>query len=265
MTTLSVFPKFLRSLAAEALGDRLAACGLDAVDLVVRDGFWTPAEDLSASVPAFRTAVAASGLGCTLATWADDPEQFRDRGDALRALADNGITAVRIGYFGQTEGESYPAAFARAQAVVDQLATIAQASGLRLVLQVHHGRLVTNPESAALLVANCDPAAIGVMLDVGNQGHEGHCNYQRAASILGPWWTDLGVKDVAISDRQRAFAACQHGTTDWRNVVAGWRQAPRLGLWDLQPFYHASEPDQLLATLRDEVTWLRQHLIEAAS
>ena len=96
------------------------------------------------------------------------------------------------------------------------------------------------------------------MLDNGNQSHEGRCQYNRAARMLGASWTDFGVKDVSYANRQVAFAPCQDGSTDWSQHFAAWQQADRLGMLELQPFYEPDNIEAHTALLHDEVAYLRQ-------
>lgn len=198
--SLGIFPKFLKDLSVDTMMGDLGDCGIDAVNAVIRDGFWTVEEDLSSSLSSYVKRAQETGLQCDFATWAIEPEKVLGKGEVLSVMADAGLRGYRTGYFDQRSDETYPEALRRARSILEAVVELSSSKGLRVVVQVHHGRLMTNPESMALLVEGFDPQQLGVMLDVGNQGFEGHVAWDRADNILAGHWTDLGVKDTAWVD-----------------------------------------------------------------
>ena len=96
------------------------------------------------------------------------------------------------------------------------------------------------------------------MLDVGNQGFEGSCDWHRADRVLGDHWQHLGVKDVCRRAGAVTFCSCVDGDADYRAIHGAWSQRARSDWWVLQPFYHDADLSAHLAELRREVAWLRQ-------
>jgi sugar phosphate isomerase/epimerase len=260
MVQLSIFPKFLQSLSPVELATQLSDIGLDACNVVIRSGYWCDTDNLSHTLPHFTQAMRRSGLTCNFATWALPPEQLLEHEDDLQCLADHGLTGFRMGYFNQGAQESYPAAIARARNTMAAMAELCERVGLRGVYQVHHGRLVTGPESASFICEGLSSNHVSVMLDVGNQGHEGGCDWLRAERLLGEQWTHLGVKDLHIVNRNRIWCPCHAGITDFQHVLRGWQQRHRPGTWVLMPFYHQDDINAHLQTLRQEVSWLREQI-----
>ena len=114
MTRLSIFPKFCASMSADELAATMSDVGLDGCNLVVRDGYWCGTDDLKKTVAPFVAALRHQGLDCPVATWADPPEMFLQRRDQLQLLRDQGIAAVRVGYFNQQDDETYAQALRQA-------------------------------------------------------------------------------------------------------------------------------------------------------
>ena len=226
---LSISPKFFQSVPLDALAPTLRDTGLDACNLVIREGFWCEEVNLDQSVPQFVKAMDNVGLACDFATWAISPDKLLQKENALRILADNGITGFRMGYFRQEKHENYPAAISRCKNILQDLCELCQRIGLQAVYQVHHGVLSSSPESAALLCDGLPPESVSIMLDSGNQQFEGACDWIRADRILGDSWTHLGVKDVRYVDGVRDWCACQDGLTDFNQIIKSWRQRRRPG------------------------------------
>lgn len=259
MTCISVFPKFLRSLAPVELGRRLRLAGADAVDLVIREGFWVRPRHLGEDLPAFLTALQGEGLACRFCTWGVAPDAVD--GDDLGRLAEAGIRRFRLGYFRHDPTRGYVEQVRRAREILEGLLPLLDRHDAQAVYQLHHGTLITAPESAALLVEGLPTQRIALMPDTGNQLHEGLCRPERIEQIIGAYWTDLGVKDVACGPGgARAWVPCGEGANDWPAWVAAWRARRRDGLWNLQPFYHEHDAERHLAAITAEIAFLRRHL-----
>lgn len=267
---LSIFPKAFGHIPLDDLGPMLRDARLEMTNLVVRAGFWCEEGNLAESVPRFCRAMSAAGIAVAFSTWTLDPDKLVEAEEELRVLAENGIAQVRIGYFQWRDGSSFAMQLAAAREALSRAVPILARAGVRAVYQVHHGTLVTNPESAAILVEGLPVEQIGIMLDAGNQGHEGGAKWKRAAQILGAHWTALGVKDY-VRERQgepgslekgssMRWASCAEGMTNWPEVRDAWATAERSGPWVMQPFYHGDDFTRFRATLRDEVAFLKQVL-----
>lgn len=265
---LSIFPKFLAHLSAEAMIDAALAAGLDTVNVVVRDGFWVGQAKLREELPAFLAVARARGIEPHFATAAGLQLAELARDDApLAVLAEHGIRDVRIGYAARTADPRSDIDTARGQ--LERIARSCLRLGIRAVYQVHHGRSVASASAAALLTQGIDPTALGVMLDPGNQQHEGWEAPGHQFGLLGSQVAALGVKDVAVArdgdpagpDKgwRRHWVGCHEGVIDWHRVFTAARAAGFDDTLVLMPFYHPGEDetDRHLDTLRAEVAYLR--------
>ncbi|MCH8540832.1 MAG: sugar phosphate isomerase/epimerase [Opitutales bacterium] len=253
----SVFPKFLAHLPVGELARRLQDAGADAVDLIIRRGFWVEPDQLAGQVPAFVQAVRAEGLDCRFATWGVNPSAVEERD--LQILVEAGIRRFRLGHFSHDPSRPYPEQIHAARKILEQLVPLLERYDAQAVYQVHHDRLLTSPESLAFLVEGLPPERIGVMPDAGNQWHEGLCGAKRMEMILGDHWSDLGIKDVHCGpEGVRKWVPCGEGANDWRGLAGAWGARPRRGLWNLQPFYAHQDQERHLSLLAKEITYLRR-------
>lgn len=267
----SIFPKFLHHLEAGAMIDAVLAAGLDTVNVVVRDGYWVSQSELARELPVFLATARERGITVDFATaaglgLADLAQDERP----LAVLAEHGIRDVRIGYV-PWDGDARES-IDRARRQLEQIERHCLAHGIRAVYQVHHGRAVASAAAALRLVEGRDPRAIGVMIDPGNQQHEGWEAPASQFGLLGDLVAAIGVKDVAFERDgdpatpgkgwTRRWVGCHQGVVDWHRVFAAAHAAGFDGTLVLMPFYHSGEDQRAahLATLAEEVAWLRAAL-----
>lgn len=267
MTTLSIFPKFLKSLPLPELGPRLRDAGLDACNLVIRKDYWVQPDDAPRSIPGFVASLRAAGVAVPACTWAEGVDQVLAAEATVAAMADAGIRSFRVGYFQWDErGGPLSGQLRRAADLLRRLQPLLERYRMQALYQVHHGTLISSPSLAALLLEDLPPTEFAVKLDAGNQGFEGMEAWDRAARMLGSRWAALGVKDTRVDRRggrpRRGFCPCPDGDNDWDAVARAWRarQAAQVGLWVLQPFYHEQDATAHLATLTQEVAFVRAAL-----
>lgn len=270
----SIFPKFLQHLDAGAMIDAVLAAGLDTTNVVVRDGFWVSQSELATELPAFLEIARSRGVEVDFATAAGLQLAALAADDTpLAVLAEHGIRDVRVGYV--PNGEAPRAAIETARTQLGTIERSCLKHGIRAIYQVHHGRCVASASAAAMLVDGLDPRAVGVMIDPGNQQHEGWERPHTQFGLLGAQVAAIGVKDVAVErggERdgpgkgwRRNWVSCAEGVIDWRAVFAAARDAAFDGSLVLMPFYHAGEGETRahLATLTGEVDYLRRELAVA--
>lgn len=265
--TLSVFPKFFGRIPVPQLAEQIRSAGLDTCNLVIRNGFTVTEENYRQAVPDYVRKMAEAGVNLHLATVGWTAEQLVEDDRPLAVLADAGIRAVRFGYFQRTNAHPDHAIDQAAQ-VMAQLSERCRQRNIKAVYQVHHGRLVTNSAEAARLIRQTDPAHVGIMLDPGNQAHEGLEHWPTAIARLGPHLAAVGIKDIATQQDlnqldsptkgwSRQFVPCHLGQTPWHAIIQALHEADFHGTGVFMPFYHTNEPDRLLNTLAQEVQYLR--------
>jgi sugar phosphate isomerase/epimerase len=274
--TYSLFPKFYSSLDVRALAALVRGCGLDAVNAVVREGYWVEPASLAEDLPAFTEAMRAEGVGVPFATTGLSADDIIRDDTPLRVMADAGIRDFRTGYF-REEGGDPRASLASAREKLTQLAPLCEKAGVRAVYQLHHGTLVPGPSAAWPLVEGLPPEAIGVELDPGNQALEGLENWGRSCRLLGEYVAALAVKDVRTSrDESRAeepgkgwrksWVPVYEGETNWHDVTRALAAIQFEGTFVFMPFYDQNDPDAMTRKLKREVAYLRKVVAaEAAS
>ncbi len=270
------FPKFLGGLGgigAEAMAQQVAAAGCQGIAIPVREGYWVEPATLASGLRPFQHACAQAGLRADYAVIPDLPATLLADPAPLQILASAGVRRVRIGYL---KGPDPAAGFAPAQEELTALAELAGRIGLQIVVQCHHGTWHSSPEAAWHLVRHCDPTALGIKVDPGNQCHEGRADPRRALALLGPHLAAVGVKDAAWE--RAADGTWRVRWVDSPGGCAGWNawaEALReysngtsgtgfSGPYVFHAFAHAEDPKQLIAGLTAEVAWLRAALLPHA-
>ena len=102
--TFSLFPKFYSSLDVKALAALVRGCGLDAVNAVVREGYWVEPDTFARDLPAFTEAVRAEGVDVHFATTAFSAESLDADATPLKVMADAGIRDFRMQHFREEDG-----------------------------------------------------------------------------------------------------------------------------------------------------------------
>jgi sugar phosphate isomerase/epimerase len=262
---LCVFPKFLKHLSPPDLAVAVRNAGLDGVAIPVRAGYWCQPESLKTDLPPFIATMRAAGMLTPYAILGQGPHELVEDPTPLALLADQGISMARIGYL--SAGKDARRSLADGRDALARLAAHAARLGVRVIVQLHHGTLHASPSGAYLLLENIPPAAVGVKIDPGNQGHEGWEDIRRSIDLLGSHLAAVGVKDVSIlrddaGAWQRPWAPIGQGLCNWKTLVAALATRAFAGPFIFSPFYHENDANLLLETLAQEVSYLR-HLLAA--
>ena len=259
MIRLSIFPKFMQHLNVDELAQTVLAAGLDTTNVVIRDGYWCQPDSLATDLPVFLQRMQAHGINPTFATTGYSAEELITDPTPLALLADHGITQIRIGYF---RGEDPHAAIADARRQLGALAPLCERHGIQVVNQVHHGTLIASASMAWHIVEGLPAQFIGVELDPGNQAHEGMEGWPKSIRLLGAHLCAWGVKDVRWDhheDKQwrRSWTPCDQGIVDWPSIISHCDDHAWSGDFVLMPFYHQHDFPAHLASLKQEVAYLR--------
>lgn len=267
----SLFPKLLQDVPLEALPGLLTEAGADCVDLIVRDGYWVTPSGLERESSRFVGFMRERGIGVELATTSYTPEMLLRDPDPLRILSSLGVNALRIGYFPYKPSIELSRQLSEARSQMEKLAELCSTFGMKAIYQVHHGfsQLIQHSQSALDIVSGLPAEHVGIMLDPGNQFHEGREHYGRAFTLLGNYLAAVGVKDVAPRQDpagrslpgkgwSASWAPCQEGLMNWYDIGKSLRTLDQPVVVNVQPFYHPSNRSLHLASLRDELTYIRE-------
>lgn len=258
--TLALFPKPFRDCSLDELADAVTEAGFDTVDLLVREGYWCRDDDLAESVPRFIKAMDGHGVPITFATANWSARDIVAHPDRLKVFADHGIRAFRMGWFQREEGVHPRQALEQARRDLSEAAACCLKAGVQSVYQLHHGTLIASPSAAHYLTMDLDPKAVGVMLDPGNQTHEGHEHIDYALPLLDERLAVVGVKDVEPPETGMGWTPVGRGRLDWPTYLRKLESIGFAGVLEFMPFYRRPDRGELVDTLRAEVAHIRQCL-----
>lgn len=70
--------------------------------------------------------------------------------------------------------------------------------GVKMLIETHHGMLITSASSALRILDGFDPDYFGLIYDPGNMVYEGYENYQMGFEMLGKYLAHVHVKNAAL-------------------------------------------------------------------
>lgn len=227
----SVFTAALPEWTPEEAVERLAAQGWDGVEWRVVDqqdapepGFWAgnrctwPLATLEQDVPKIRDITERAGLqisaigGYALCDERDDVERL------LAATAAVGAQKVRV-RTPALGGAPYPELFDSARRCFAWVAERAAHHGVKALVELHHQTIVSSSSAALRLLDGLDPAAVGVIHDLGNLIIEGGEDNRAGLEMLGPYLAHVHVKNTVW----RPGSTQADGTVPWQHE---WAELP---------------------------------------
>lgn len=142
---------------------------------------------------------------------------------------------------------------------LDRLAPDAAARGVRLAVEVHHGTICPSASLTARAVEGLDPAAVGVIYDVGNLAVEGYEDPRIALDLLGAHLCHVQLKNARIDpadDDGFRWSWCPlgEGVLPLPRIVGQLRERGYAGWLCCEDFSRADDPADETA---DEIRKLR--------
>ncbi|MBC7760959.1 MAG: sugar phosphate isomerase/epimerase [Candidatus Saccharibacteria bacterium] len=205
----SVFTASTPDWEPEQAAQLLAAQGWDGIEWRVTDqaeaatpGFWAgnrsswPLTGLEASVAKIAQITAAAGLAFSgIGGYArcDDHDNVERM---LAATAALGAHQVRVTMPPLGSGD-YRDLFVDARTDLEWIAGRAARHGVKALVELHHRTIISSASAAIRLIDGLDPAAVGVIHDLGNLVIEGHEDFLAAFQMLGDYLAHVHVKNVA--------------------------------------------------------------------
>ena len=204
----SVFTASTPDWEPEQAAQLLAAQGWDGIEWRVTDqdeaktpGFWAgnrsswPLTGLEASVAEIARITAAAGLAFSgIGGYArcDDHDNVERM---LAVTAALGARQVRVTMPPLGSGD-YRGVFAGARTDLEWVAGRASRHGVKALVELHHRTITSSASAAIRLIDGLDPAAVGVIHDLGNLVIEGHEDFLAAFQMLGEYLAHVHVKNV---------------------------------------------------------------------
>ena len=176
-----------------------------------------------AKVPAERKDKSPSFWGnnlCTLEPTQAEAKRARDLADSARLEIPNLGTYIGLGEldkveaalafaetahsphfhvgFGNFSGQ-YAEQFGAAQVFLDYVIGLTKGSGIKPLVEIHHGTLVPSVSLAERLVSHFSPDEVGVIHDAGNMVFEGFEDYRLGLELLGPYLAHVHLKNARFT------------------------------------------------------------------
>ena len=240
----SVFTASTPDWEPEQAAQLLAAQGWHGIEWRITDqaealtpGFWAgnrsswPLTGLEASVPEIARITAAAGLefsGIGGYARCDDHDNVERM---LAATAALGARQVRVTMPPLGSGD-YRALFAGARTDLEWVATRAAEHGVKALVELHHRTITSSASAAIRLVDGLDPAAVGVIHDLGNLVIEGHEDFLAAFQMLGPYLAHVHVKNALW---RASVEKGSDSSVTWQNEWASLRD----GQADVEAYFTA--------------------------
>jgi len=162
---------------------------------------------------------------------------FADHQNAERVLkvaAETGAKRVRFTSPKPSDDVPFDTLWTKARADLEVLQEIARPLGAQVVIQIHHGNIVSTASSARRLVDGLDPDCIAVMHDLGNttiEGREGLLSLKMGLEILGPYLAHIHIKNALWQQ----IGTDADGAAQWK-----WSWATlRKGMGDVKAYFRA--------------------------
>lgn len=216
-----LFTKLFDGASIQDMGHTTAELGFDGIDLLIRAGRQVDPTNPDEIGPAVQ-ALQAEGVTVPMATTdLTDPGALPTE-RLLAACAEAGIRLIRLGYWNYDPAIGYASILDTARHQLDQLAGMAQRSGVRLAIQLHGGTIHGSGAQAAALLADHDPQIIGAYPDPGNQVvQDGREEWQFTFDVLRPWLCCVGVKNGGWFAGELAETGQRHWQSDWLGLADG--------------------------------------------
>lgn len=227
----SVFTASTPQWSPQEAAANLAAQGWDGVEWRVTDqpdapepGFWAgnratwPLTGLEESLPEIARVTREAGLDFSgIGAYAP----CHDHANVERVLAATAALdakRVRVTMPAVSSGD-YRDVFAAARKDLEWVAERAARHGVTALVELHHRTIAASASAALRLVDGLDPAAVGVIHDLGNLIIEGQEDHRAAFQMLGPYLAHVHVKNAAW----RVVGEADDGTVTWKEDWATLR------------------------------------------
>lgn len=269
-----LFAKFFQQLSVEELMAHCVEAGIDGPTALIRDGYWIEESNLAVTLPPFVRCAESAGLEVHFASTGYALENLAADPTPLRILADNGITAARVGYVRKDATPHVRGLHDHLRGLLERTAESVAGCGVRLVVQLHGGFYPHNATAAYFAIQGLDPKAVGIMIDPGNNiQQEGYEHFPYQIQLVGSeYLASVGTKDACMlrsGDPQNAdkgwrneFVPVFEGRNNWHTIYRELRKIDFSGPMILMPFYDADNFPVLFEKLKREVAYLRN--IESA-
>ena len=215
----SVFTKPWKTVSLARLGKLVSALGFDGVELPVRPGYQVEPEDVEQLSAAARE---LGQFGVKIFSVAGPADER-----TVAACGEAGVPIIRrSAHVGPDE--SYLAAEARIQSEYDALLPALDRHGVKLGIQNHSGRCVSNALGLLHLIEKYDPEHVAAVWDAAHEALAGGLP-DLALDVIWPrlcmvnlksaYWLRTNGPEAEHSEWTRFWTTGRHGRADWPAVA----------------------------------------------
>lgn len=211
------FTKPLQHLTYAEMAKTIAAMGFDGIEGAVRPKGHVLPERVDEDLPQLAAALQAEGLSFTVMTTAINEvsdEQLTEK--ILRAAAAAGVERYRMGYYKYDLTKPIRAQLDEFRPRLKDLVALSRELGIKPVYQNHSGKDYFGGPiwDLAEVLADHDPAHVGVAFDIGHATVEGAKAWPLNFAVIRPHLDTVYVKEPSWKDNVLGWGPIGEGAVD---------------------------------------------------
>lgn len=211
------FTKPLQHLSYAEMAKTIAAMGFDGIEGAVRPKGHVLPERVEEDLPQLAGALKAEGLSFTVMTTAINEvsdEQMTEK--ILRAAAAAGVKRYRMGYYKYDLAKPIRAQLDEFRPRLKDLVALSRELGIKPVYQNHSGKDYFGGPiwDLAEVLADHDPAHVGVAFDIGHATVEGAKAWPLHFAVIRPHLDTVYVKEPSWKDNVLGWGPVGEGAVD---------------------------------------------------
>ena len=213
-----------------------------------------PVDNVEAAAKEVAKITAAHGLKASNLAGGPDPSALEAIRQQMAAAQTLGAPSIRVG--AGKAGDDIAESFDAARKAWDQVEKVAQETGVKAVVEIHHGSLIPTPSAARRFVEGRDPKHVGLLYDPGNMTFEGYERPDYALAVIKPWLAHVHVKNarpfITGADEcgclryKHIWCSLRTGMVPWAAVVASLRKIGYDGYLSLEDFNPETQAEEKL-------------------
>lgn len=142
----------------------------------------------------------------------------------MRAAKIVGAPKIRVfqeNYKPSDDQKHYRLAMAECRMQLQALEPLCRKYGVKIILEMHHGTLLSSPSAAYNVLCGLDYNCFGINIDPGNMVYEGFEDYQKAFELLGPYIDHVHVKNAIRKENGRDELGSKKFKNEWAQMWDG--------------------------------------------
>ncbi len=141
--------------------------------------------------------------------------------NVLEAAAAIGCKSIRGPLDRYDPSKPYQEQFDACRAFLRDCEPLLKKYGVKMLIETHHGMLISSASSAMRVLDGFDPAYFGLIYDPGNMVYEGYESYELGFEMLGKYLAHVHIKNAALTPAgEDEFGAAKYAQT-WMPLKKG--------------------------------------------